>query len=85
MSVVFTIVTCMLGAAAAITTVRLVRGPSTLDRVVAVDMLLAVILCVLATTAAATRDSSPVPVLVVLTLLGFVGSVSIARLLAGRR
>lgn len=75
----------MLGAAAAITTVRLLRGPSTLDRVVAVDMLLAVVICALATTAAATRDSSSVPVLVVLTLLGFVGSVSIARLLAGRR
>jgi multicomponent Na+:H+ antiporter subunit F len=79
-TVVFAVVAGMLTLAACITVVRLVRGPSALDRVVALDMLLAITLCGLAATAAASLDPSPVPVLVVVALLGFVGAVSIARI-----
>ena len=85
MTSVFAAVVVMLSAAAAITVLRLLRGPSVLDRVVALDMLLAVVLCALATFAAVTLDSSSVPALVVVTLLGFVGSVSIARMLGQER
>ncbi len=85
MTAVVTVAACILGLAACLTTVRLLRGPSTLDRVVALDMLIAILLCSLAVTAAATLDSSPVPVLVVVSLLGFVGSVSIARFLGTDR
>jgi multicomponent Na+:H+ antiporter subunit F len=74
----------MLGVAAAITGIRLLIGPTTLDRVVAMDMLVAIILCSIATVVALTADSSPLPVLVVVALLGFVGSASIARLLGPR-
>jgi multicomponent Na+:H+ antiporter subunit F len=81
MDVVFTVVTVMLAAAAAVTVVRLLRGPATLDRVVAMDMLLAITMCGLATFAAATLDSTAIPVLVVVSLLGFTGAVSIARIL----
>jgi len=82
---VFTVVGVMLCSAAALTLVRLVRGPSMLDRVVATDVLIAVVVCGLATTAAASGDSTSVPVLVVLSLLGFLGSVSVARLLGQDR
>jgi len=78
---VFAVVAVLLSAAAATTVVRLVRGPATLDRVVAMDMLLAITMCGLATVAAARVDSTPVPVLVVVALLGFTGSVSVARFL----
>jgi multicomponent Na+:H+ antiporter subunit F len=81
MSVVFALVGLMLLGAAALTVLRMVRGPATLDRVVANDMLVAIMLCGLATYAAATRDSSVVPAVLVLALLGFVGSVSVARFL----
>jgi multicomponent Na+:H+ antiporter subunit F len=81
MTVVFAVVALMLTASAAVTVLRLLRGPSTLDRVVAMDMLLAITMCALATTAAATLDSTSVPVLVIVALLGFTGSVSIARFL----
>jgi multicomponent Na+:H+ antiporter subunit F len=74
----------MLGLAAAITGIRLLIGPTTLDRVVAMDMLVAIILCSIATVVTLTADSSPLPVLVVVALLGFVGSASIARLLGPR-
>ena len=38
MSVVFAIVLVMVGIAAALALVRLLRGPSTLDRIVALDV-----------------------------------------------
>ena len=71
----------LLSTAAALTVTRMVIGPSTLDRVVALDMLTAVIVCGLAGFAAVTLDTTMAPVLVVVSLLGFVGSVSIARFL----
>jgi multicomponent Na+:H+ antiporter subunit F len=59
--------------------IRIVRGPSTLDRIVATDVLLAIVVVALATVAAVTRDTTALPVLAVLSILGFTGSVSVAR------
>ena len=73
----------MPGAGALLTLVRLARGPSLLDRVVATDVLLVIISAGLAVYAALTRDPTVVPVLVVVSLLAFVGSVSIARYVGG--
>jgi multicomponent Na+:H+ antiporter subunit F len=84
MTVIALISGTMLGIAAVITGLRLLMGPTTLDRVVAMDMLVAIILCSIATVVALTADASPLPVLVVVALLGFVGSASIARLLGPR-
>jgi multicomponent Na+:H+ antiporter subunit F len=85
MTIVFIAVGVMLGLAALVTVGRLLVGPSALDRVVAMDMLLAITLCSLAVIAAVLIDASPLPVLVVVALLGFVGSTSIARFLGPRR
>jgi multicomponent Na+:H+ antiporter subunit F len=73
----------LLGIGALLTLVRLARGPSLLDRVVATDTLLVVIAAGLAVHAALERDPTLVPVLVVVSLLAFVGSVSIARYVGG--
>jgi len=78
-TVVGVVVAVLLAVAAAATVLRVVRGPGTLDRLVALDMLVAVAMCGLSAYAAFTLDSSPVPAIVALTLLGFVGSVSVAR------
>lgn len=85
MDVVVAAVAAMLSAAALMTVLRLVRGPSLLDRLVATDMLLAVVVAGLAVLAASSRDSSVVPVIVVVSLLGFIGSVSVAQLLMRER
>ena len=58
-------------------------GSTMLDRVVALDVLVAVMICGLALEAAVHRHTTTLPVLVVLSLLGFVGSVSIARFTPG--
>lgn len=76
---VVVVVTVLLGAAAFLVLVRLGRGPTLLDRVVAVDTLMAVIVCGLGVHATVTGNPTYVPVLLALSLLGFVGSVSLAR------
>jgi multicomponent Na+:H+ antiporter subunit F len=72
--------TVLLCVAAGLTLYRILRGPDVLDRVVATDVLLAVVVAAIAAEAAFSRDATALPVLVVLSILGFVGSVSVARL-----
>jgi multicomponent Na+:H+ antiporter subunit F len=83
MIVVAAIAHALLGGGALLALVRLARGPSLLDRVVATDTLLVIISASLAVHAALSRDATVVPVLVVVSLLAFVGSVSIARYVGG--
>jgi multicomponent Na+:H+ antiporter subunit F len=73
----------LIGGGALLALVRLALGPSLLDRVVATDTLLVIISAGLAVYAALERDPTVVPVLVVVSLLAFVGSVSIARYVGG--
>ena len=83
MTVVYWAAYAMLGGGALLTLVRLARGPSLLDRVVATDVLLVIISAGLAVYAALERDPTVVPVLVVVSPLAFVGSVSVARYIGG--
>lgn len=71
----------ILVAAALVVVVRISRGPTALDRVVAADVLVAIVLAALATEQIATRDSTGLPVLLVVSLVGFTGAVAMARLI----
>ncbi|MCZ4521440.1 cation:proton antiporter [Rhodococcus sp. 14-2483-1-1] len=79
MTVVLAVAGVLLIAAAILTAFRLLDGPSTLDRLVAMDTILAVSMCGLAVWAVYSRDTTLVPAIVALSLVSFVGSVSIAR------
>jgi multicomponent Na+:H+ antiporter subunit F len=81
--VVLTVCAGLLGVAALLLIVRISLGPTMLDRVVALDVLVAVLIAALALEAAVRQHTTTLPVLVVLSLLGFVGSVSIARFSPG--
>ena len=83
MIVVGYVLYALIGGGALLALVRLTLGPSLLDRVVATDTLLVIISASLAVHAALERDPTVVPVLVVVSLLAFVGSVSIARYVGG--
>jgi multicomponent Na+:H+ antiporter subunit F len=74
------LVTCAL-LAVALALVRIVRGPTDADRVVALDILLAatVLLCVAA--ALATRSTAFLDVGIGSALVGFVATASWARLI----
>ena len=73
----------VLGVAGLLLVVRISRGPTMLDRAVGLDALVAVVICGLALEAAIHRHTTTLPILVVLSLVGFVGSVSIARFSPG--
>ena len=72
----------MLGAAAVIALIRMTIGPTMLSRAVAMDVLSATIVAGLAIEAAYNKHSTTLPILVVVSLIGFVGSVSISRFAA---
>jgi multicomponent Na+:H+ antiporter subunit F len=69
----------MLTVAALCALIRVAKGPTMLDRVVALDVVVATVVIALCVEAAANRHASTLPVIVVLALVGFVGSVSVAR------
>ena len=79
MNVVFVICGSLFGVAALLSVVRIVIGPTTLNRAIAVEMLVAMLVGSVGLHAAVTRSTTSLPILVVLALVGFVGSVSIAR------
>ena len=79
MNTVWTISAVMLIAAIAITMFRLLAGPGTLDRLVALDTFVAVTMCSIGTWAAYSLDTSVTYSLTALALISFVGSVSVAR------
>lgn len=66
-----------IGAIAALT--RIIRGPSTLDRALATDVLLAIAMCALAAEMAINRHTGTLVVLLVLAVFAIVGSIAIAR------
>jgi multicomponent Na+:H+ antiporter subunit F len=79
-------VVCLAGLAVAalLTLVRLVRGPSVPDRIVALDTLLYITVSGIAVGAATVGDGSFLAVLVAVALLGFVGTVTVARFVERR-
>ena len=84
MDALFVVILAMLGVAAALALYRLMLGPSTLDRIVALDVF--VVLSVIGATVyvAYYRDGSNIPLLAAVALVGFVGSVAAARLAVRR-
>jgi multicomponent Na+:H+ antiporter subunit F len=84
MDVVFVVVLATLGVAAMLTLVRLMLGPSTLDRIVALDVFVVLSVVAAGVYVAYYRDGSNIPLLAAVALVGFVGSVSAARLAVRR-
>lgn len=74
------LVVALLGVAAVLTLVRLVRGPGLLDRVVALDCLLVILVMAVATeSSSGNRSGVALSITVSAALLGFVGTVAVAR------
>jgi multicomponent Na+:H+ antiporter subunit F len=84
MTVVFVVVLAVLAIAGGLTLARLLRGPDTLDRVVALDVLVVLIVAAAAVYIAFYQDGSNIPLLAAVALVGFVGSATAARLVERR-
>ncbi len=84
MNTLLLIIQFVFGIAAILTIVRIVRGPSILDRAVASDVLLTEVLCVLGAEMAINGHTRNVPVMLIIAAVGVFGSISVARFVARR-
>ena len=72
----------MFGVGAIAAVIRVIKGPSILDRALATDVLLAIAICALGAEMAINRHTDTLVVLLVLAMFAVVGSISIARFMA---
>lgn len=82
MTVVLGLALAMLGMAAALVLVRLFRGPSNLDRIVAAEILMVIVIAGVALESARQRTTTYLPLLMILGLVGFVGGVAVTRFMS---
>ncbi len=82
MTVVLAIAAVMLAVAALLALTRVVMGPTMLDRMMAIEVLIAVLVGGIAIEAAYNKHTTTLPILLSLALLGFVGATSVARFAA---
>jgi multicomponent Na+:H+ antiporter subunit F len=82
MTVLLWIIYALFGIAAVLTVVRIILGPSILDRVVASDVLLTEVMCVLGADMVINHYTETLPVLLIIAAVGVFGSIAIARFVA---
>ncbi|NYH79326.1 multicomponent Na+:H+ antiporter subunit F [Actinopolyspora biskrensis] len=80
MGVVFSVTFGMLCVAGLLSLVRLLRGRGTLDRIVALDVFITLIVAATCVGMGLNRDGSNIALAAAFALLAFIGSVSAARL-----
>jgi len=79
MTLVLWLCVSMLGIAGLLALIRITLGPTMYNRAIALDVIVATAVAGLGVEAAVNEHTATLPILVVLALVGFVGSVSIAR------
>ncbi|GAA2598953.1 monovalent cation/H+ antiporter complex subunit F [Streptomyces axinellae] len=84
MEVILAVIAGLLLAAGLMFTLRLALGPTTLDRAVALDALISVVMAGIGVHTALRHNAYYLPALLVLSFLGFTGSVGVARFMALR-
>lgn len=76
---VFTVIGVLFSIAALASVYRIVRGPAILDRMIASDMLVTTIICVLGADMVYNDHTRSVPIMVVLALIAVFASMTVAR------
>jgi multicomponent Na+:H+ antiporter subunit F len=84
MNVLLFVIFVVFTVAALLTLWRIVIGPSILDRAVASDVLLTLVMCLLGAEMAINHHTRTLPVLLIIAAVGVFGSISIARFVARR-
>ena len=69
----------MLAAAAVLTLIRLAKGPTLPDRVIAIDLIGVLLVCLLVLMAGVTAQQAFLDVAMVVALISFVGTVAYAQ------
>lgn len=82
MNLLLAAIVVVFAVAAVLTVVRIIRGPSILDRAVASDVLLTEVMCVLGAEMAINHHTRTLPVLLIIAATGVFGSIAVARFVA---
>ena len=69
----------MLAVAAILTFIRLAKGPTLPDRVIAIDLIGVLLVCLLVVMAGITAQQAFLDVAMVIAMISFVGTVAYAR------
>lgn len=85
MSVVLWICGIILSIAAFLTIIRLIKGPSILERVIATDVLLLIVSAALCIEMTVNKHTNNLVFVVLACLVGFIGSVTVSRFVTDRR
>ena len=81
----FIVAVMMLFVAAGLTFIRLTRGPTLPDRVIAIDLIGVLLVCLLVLMAGMTAQQAFLDVAMVVALISFVGTVAYARYIERER
>lgn len=84
MNILLIVIVAVFAVAAVLTLVRIIRGPSILDRAVASDVLLTEAMCVIGAEMAINGHTRSIPVLLLIAAIGVFGSIAVARYVARR-
>lgn len=82
MTIVIGSAVAMLMAAAVLVLWRLVQGPTSLDRIVAGDVIIAIVIASVGLYSVLADNTTGLPILLGLSLVGFSAAVAVARLIA---
>lgn len=85
MHIVLWICGVMLSIAGALAIIRLAKGPSILERVIATDVLLLIVSAALCIEMTVNRHIDNLIFVLLAALVGFVGSVTVSRFVTDRR
>ena len=77
--IAFLVALAMLAVAAGLTFIRLAMGPTLPDRVIAIDLIGVLLVCLLVLMAGVTAQQAFLDVAMVVALISFVGTVAYAR------
>lgn len=78
-SLAFLLAVTMIVVAAGLTFIRLTKGPTLPDRVIAIDLIGVLLVCLLVLMGGATAQDAFLDVAMVVALISFVGTVAYAR------
>ena len=79
LAVVWWIVGAMFAVGALFALIRMVKGPTIVDRMVASDALLTIAICVLGAEMVANGHTTNLPLMLALAMTAFIASVAVAR------
>lgn len=85
MNVVLWICGTILSVSAFLAIIRLVKGPSILERVIATDVLLLIVSAALCLEMTVNKHTNNLVFVVLACLVGFIGSVTVSRYVTDRR